>query len=87
MSPAGSGFSLSVVATGHTISAVPRFQPPPRRTQHADFPHCALLFATSTYLRSASFAIRVAVSSPTLFPVRFATMSATRRQCAGVRPA
>src|ERR1700722_16399617 len=30
----------------HTISAVPRFQPPPRRTQHADFPHCALLFAS-----------------------------------------
>ena len=37
--------------------------------------------------KSASFAIRVAVSSPTLCPVRFATMSATRRQCAGVRPA
>jgi hypothetical protein len=31
--------------------------------------------------------IRVAVSSPTLCPVRFATMRATRRQCAGVRPA
>ena len=31
--------------------------------------------------KSASFAIRVAVSSPTLCPVRFATMSATRRQC------
>ena len=25
---------------------MPRFQPPPRRTQHADFPHCALLFAS-----------------------------------------
>ena len=30
----------------HIISAMPRFQPPPRRTQHADFPHCALLFAS-----------------------------------------
>jgi hypothetical protein len=30
----------------HTISTVPRFQPLPRRTQHADFPHCALLFAS-----------------------------------------
>src|SRR5580693_5034051 len=30
----------------HTISTVPRFQPPPRRTQRADFPHCALLFAS-----------------------------------------
>jgi DNA-binding transcriptional regulator YdaS (Cro superfamily) len=29
----------------YTISAMPRFQPPPRRTQHADFSHCALLFA------------------------------------------
>ena len=26
--------------------AMPRFQPPPRRTQHADFSHCALLFAS-----------------------------------------
>jgi hypothetical protein len=25
---------------------MPRFQPPPRRTQHAAFPHCALLFAS-----------------------------------------
>src|ERR1700687_2469828 len=30
----------------HNISTVPRFQPPPRRTQRADFPHCALLFAS-----------------------------------------
>ena len=36
----------SFVCECHTISAVPRFQPPPRRTQHADFPHCALLFAS-----------------------------------------
>jgi hypothetical protein len=26
--------------------AVPRFQSPPRRTQHADFPHCAPPFAS-----------------------------------------
>src|ERR1700722_15886511 len=49
---AGLGRSLysllarSFVCECHTISAVPRFQPPPRRTQHADFPHCALLFAS-----------------------------------------
>src|SRR5262245_27012474 len=30
----------------HSISTMPRFQPPPRRTQHADFPHCAILFAS-----------------------------------------
>ena len=30
----------------HSISTMPRFQPPPRRTQHADFPHYALLFAS-----------------------------------------
>ena len=29
-----------------TISTMPRFQPPPRRTQHADFPHCAPPFAS-----------------------------------------
>jgi hypothetical protein len=28
------------------IPAVPRFQPPPRRTQHAGFPHCAPPFAS-----------------------------------------
>src|SRR5712691_10304801 len=28
------------------IRTVPRLQPPPRRTQRADFPHCALLFAS-----------------------------------------
>jgi hypothetical protein len=27
-------------------STVPRFQSPPRRTQHADFPHCAPPFAS-----------------------------------------
>ena len=36
----------SFVCECHTISAVPRFQLPPRRTQHADFPHCALLLAS-----------------------------------------
>src|ERR1700724_1227243 len=29
-----------------TISTVPRLQPPPRRTQRADFPHCAPPFAS-----------------------------------------
>ena len=49
---AGLGRSLcsllarSFVCECHTISTMPRFQPPPRRTQHADFPHCALLFAS-----------------------------------------
>src|SRR5580700_9092112 len=28
------------------LSTVPRFQSPPRRTQHADFPHCAPPFAS-----------------------------------------
>src|SRR4029077_802996 len=28
------------------LSTVPRFQSPPRRTQHADFPHCALPLAS-----------------------------------------
>src|ERR1700757_2797669 len=31
---------------GRSISTVPRFQPPPRRTQRADFPHCAPPFAS-----------------------------------------
>src|ERR1700719_3199441 len=30
----------------HSISTVPRSQPPPRVTQHADFPHYAFLFAS-----------------------------------------
>jgi transposase-like protein len=29
-----------------TISTMPRLQPPPRRTQRADFPHCAPPFAS-----------------------------------------
>ena len=28
------------------LATEPRFQPPPRRTQHADFPHYALLFVS-----------------------------------------
>src|SRR6516165_4656688 len=49
---AGLGRSLcsplarSFVCECHTISTVPRFQPPPRRTQRADFPHCAPPFAS-----------------------------------------
>ena len=31
---------------GRGIPTMPRFQPPPRRTQHADFPHCAPPFAS-----------------------------------------
>src|SRR5262245_6502749 len=30
----------------HSISTMPRFQPPPRRSQHAGFPHYAHLFAS-----------------------------------------
>ena len=43
----------------HIISTVPRFQPPPRRTQLADFPHYALLLASPqglwAYLAGATF--------------------------------
>ncbi len=43
----------------HSISTMPRFQSPPRRTQHADFPHYALLLASPqslwTYLAGATF--------------------------------
>ena len=38
--------SRPFVCECHTISTMPRFQPPPRRTQRADFPHYALLFAS-----------------------------------------
>ena len=38
--------SRPFVCECHSISTMPRFQPPPRRTQRADFPHCALLFAS-----------------------------------------
>ena len=31
---------------GFTIPPWPRFQPPPRQTQRADFPHCAFLLAS-----------------------------------------
>ena len=36
----------SFVCECHTISTMPRFQPPPRRTQRADFPHYAPPFAS-----------------------------------------
>ena len=42
----GSPLSRPFVCECPTISTVPRFQSPPRRTQHADFPHCALPFAS-----------------------------------------
>ena len=66
---AGLGRSLcsllarSFVGECHTISAVPRFQPPPRRTQHADFPHCALLFASPQGLWGP-LSLRLDVYSP-----------------------
>src|SRR5438105_1069784 len=40
---------------GRGIPTVPRFQPPPRRTQHADFPHCAPLFASRQGLWDLSY--------------------------------
>src|SRR6266478_116235 len=42
----GSLLSRPFVCECPTISTMPRFQPPPRRTQHADFPHCAPPFAS-----------------------------------------
>ena len=53
----------SFVCECHTISTVPRFQPPPRRTQHADFPHCALLFASPQGLWGP-LSLRLDVYSP-----------------------
>ena len=38
-----------------SIPTVPRFQPPPRRTQHADFPHCAPPFASRQGLWDLSY--------------------------------
>src|SRR5712672_2705940 len=40
---------------GRGIPTVPRFQPPPRRTQHADFPHCAPPFASLQGLWDLSY--------------------------------
>src|SRR5260370_42689387 len=37
------------------MSTVPRFQPPPRRTQRADFPHCAPPFASCRGLWDLSY--------------------------------
>src|SRR3954469_19832817 len=36
----------ATVMLGRGVSAMPRLQPPPRRTQRADFPHCAPPFAS-----------------------------------------
>src|SRR6516164_10749426 len=41
-----SPLSRSFVCECHSISTIPCFQPPPRRTQRADFPHFALPFAS-----------------------------------------
>jgi hypothetical protein len=38
-----------------TISTMPRFQSPPRRTQRADFPHCAPPFASHQSLWDLSY--------------------------------
>ena len=40
---------------GRGIPTMPRFQPPPRRTQHADFPHCAPPFASPQGLWDLSY--------------------------------
>src|SRR6267143_3205234 len=42
----GSLLSRPFVCECPTISTMPRFQSPPRRTQRADFPHCAPPFAS-----------------------------------------
>src|ERR1700687_2230227 len=42
----GSPLSRPFVCECPTISTMPRFQSPPRRTQRADFPHCAPPFAS-----------------------------------------
>src|SRR5260370_3999357 len=42
----GSLLSRPFVCECPTISTMPRLQPPPRRTQRADFPHCAPPFAS-----------------------------------------
>src|SRR4029453_5433651 len=44
----GGGFPVPLfrLRDGFTIPPWPRFQPPPRQTQRADFPHCAFLLAS-----------------------------------------
>src|SRR6202171_5578695 len=42
----GSLLSRPFVCACPTISTMPPLQPPPRRTQRADFPHCAPPFAS-----------------------------------------
>src|SRR5712672_978996 len=55
----GSLLSRPFVCECPTISTMPRLQPPPRRTQRADFPHCAPPFASrqayGTYPAGATF--------------------------------
>src|ERR1700730_14234819 len=54
LAPAGMAASLAApgrvedwrAGWGRSLSTLPRFQPPPRRTQRADFPHCAPPFAS-----------------------------------------
>src|SRR5262245_62875038 len=44
----GGGFPVPLFRSrnGFTFPPWPRFQPPPRQTQRADFPHCAFLLAS-----------------------------------------
>ena len=44
----GGGFPVPLCRSrnGFTFPPWPRFQPPPRQTQRADFPHCAFLCAS-----------------------------------------
>src|SRR5712691_3083335 len=51
----GSLLSRSFVCECPTISTMPRLQPPPRRTQRADFPHCAPPFASHQSLWDLSY--------------------------------
>jgi hypothetical protein len=47
--------SRSFVCECPTISTMPRLQPPPHRTQRADFPHCAPPFASHQSLWDLSY--------------------------------
>src|ERR1022692_1706501 len=51
----GSLLSRPFVCECPTISTMPRLQPPPRRTQRADFPHCAPPFASRQSLWDLSY--------------------------------
>lgn len=86
--------------TGDVVCESERRSPNSRRVDveksdavtHGQSPVSRLISSGSESSRLVGFglsrraSIRVAVSSPTGRPVRFATMSATRRQCSGVRP-